>query len=86
MSLDSSEPRSRSSASPDRMMHVMQFISTIIFELTYLPHEAVAEVSKDKEPIGRRCGIQLVRFNCFACHLVWDSMDLRFKRFEIQLL
>ena len=22
-------------------------------ELTYLPHEAVAEVSKEKEPIGR---------------------------------
>ena len=42
--------------------------------------------------MGRRCGIQLVRksiefrFNCFACHLVWDSMDLRFKPFEIQLL
>ena len=22
---------------------------------TYLPHKAVAEVSKDKEPIGREC-------------------------------
>ena len=28
--------------------------------ITYLPYEAVAEVSKDKESIGRRCGIQLV--------------------------
>ena len=29
--------------------------------LTYLPHKAVAEVSKDKEPIGRECA----EFNWF---------------------
>ena len=40
--------------------------------ITYLPQKAVAEVSKNKEPIGRRCGIQLVR----------KSVDFRFKGFE----
>ena len=45
-------------------------------QVTYLPHEAVAEVSENKTPIGRRCGIDLVRksihfrFNCFAFHLL----------------
>ena len=61
-----------------------------VWTVTYLPHE-VAEVSKDQEAIGRRCGIELVRksidfrFKCFAFHLVWDSMVLRFKWFEVQL-
>ena len=42
-----------------------------------LPHKAVAEVSKDKEPIGRgACGVQLVR----------KSSDVRFKRVEIQMI
>ena len=46
----------------------------------YIPQEAVAEVSKDKEPKGRKCGIELVRqsidfrFNCFAFHLVWTQL------------
>ena len=55
--------------------------------ITYLPHKAVAEVSKDKEPIGRECAefnwfeSQLMsdsnelRFNWFGCHLIWDSND-----------
>ena len=29
-------------------------------EITYLPHEAVAEVSKDKKPIGVKHEIQLM--------------------------
>ena len=55
--------------------------------ITYLPHEAVAEVSKDKEPIGRGCAefnwfeSQLasdsneLRVKWFGCHLIWDSND-----------
>ena len=55
--------------------------------ITYLPHKAVAEVSKDKEPIGRKCAefnwfeIQLMsdsnelRVKWFGCHLIWDSND-----------
>ena len=31
------------------------YIYIYLYILTYLPHKAVAEVSKDKEPIGRRC-------------------------------
>ena len=39
----------------------MIYIYIFIF-LTYLPQKAVAEVSKDKEPIGRgACGVQLIR-------------------------
>ena len=55
--------------------------------ITYLPHKAVAEVSKDKEPIGRECAefnwfeSQLMsdsnelRIKWFGCHLIWDSND-----------
>ena len=55
--------------------------------ITYLPHKAVAEVSKDKEPIGRECAefnwfeSQLMsdsnelRVKWFGCHLIWDSND-----------
>ena len=55
--------------------------------ITYLPHRAVAEFSKDKEPIGRECAefnwfeSQLVsdsnelRVKWFGCHLIWDSND-----------
>ena len=43
--------------------------------LTYLPHKAVAEVSKDKEPIGRECA----EFNCFESQLMSDSSEVRFK-------
>ena len=52
-----------------------QVFAIVVCLITYLPHEAVAEVSKNKEPIGRRCGIQLVR----------RSVDFRFNRFEFQL-
>ena len=45
------------------------------YKLTYLPHEAVAEVSKDKEPIGRGCG----EFNWFESQLMSDSSELRVK-------
>ena len=49
--------------------------------LTYLPHKAVAEVSKDKEPIGRG----RVEFKWFESQLMsdssalWLSIDLGFK-------
>ena len=57
------------------------------YKITYLPHKAVAEVSKDKEPIGRECAefnwfeSQLMsdsnelRVKWFGCHLIWDSND-----------
>ena len=43
--------------------------------ITYLPHEAVAEVSKDKEPIGRG----RVGFKWFESQLMSDSSDLDVK-------
>ena len=61
--------------------------SKLSFVITYLPHKAVAEVSKDKEPIGRECAefnwfeSQLMsdsnelRVKWFGCHLIWDSND-----------
>ena len=48
---------------------------SIYIYITYLPHEAVAEVSKDKEPIGRGCA----EFNWFESQLMSDSNELRFK-------
>ena len=42
---------------------------------TYLPHKAVAEVSKDKEPIGRG----RTEFNWFENELMSDSSEVRFK-------
>ena len=56
-------------------MHVsyMQYQNTAI--LTYLPRKAVAEVSKDKEPIGRECA----EFNWFDSQLMSDSNELRVK-------
>ena len=54
---------------------VQTFSCAMIGIVAYLPHEAVAEVSKNKEPIGRRCGIQLVA----------KSTDFRFNCFELQL-
>ena len=47
----------------------------IYYIITYLPHEAVAEVSKDKEPIGRECA----EFNWFESQLMSDSSEVRFK-------
>ena len=46
-----------------------------VLPLTYLPHKAVAEVSKDKEPIGRECA----EFNWFESQLMSDSSEVRFK-------
>ena len=43
--------------------------------LTYLPRKAVAEVSKDKEPIGR----EYAEFNWFESQLMSDSNEVRFK-------
>ena len=42
---------------------------------TNLPHKAVAEVSKEKEPIGKGC----VEFNWFKSQLMSDSNELRLK-------
>ena len=47
--------------------------------LTYLPHKAVAEVSRDKEPIGRGC----VEFKWFESRLMSDSSEVRFKWFGL---
>ena len=47
----------------------------ICMYITYLPHEAVAEVSNHKEPIGRG----RVEFNWFKSHLMSDSNELRVK-------
>ena len=47
----------------------------IYIYITYLPHKAVAEVSKDKEPIGRECA----EFNWFESQLMSDSNELRVK-------
>ena len=49
--------------------------SIFIVKITYLPHKAVAEVSKDKEPIGRGCA----EFNWFESQLTSDSIEVRFK-------
>ena len=49
--------------------------------LTFLPHKAVAEVSKDKEPIGREC----LEFNWFESQLMSDSNELRVKWFGCHL-
>ena len=54
--------------------------------ITYLPHKAVAEVSKDKEPIGRAC----VEFKWFESQSVSDSKeysnDLVINWFDIQMI
>ena len=50
--------------------------------ITYLPHKAVAEVSKDKEPIGRECA----EFNWFESQLMSDSNELRVKWFGCHLI
>ena len=50
-------------------------IKGVCIIITYLPHEAVAEVSKDKEPIGRECA----EFNWFESQLMSDSSEVRFK-------
>ena len=47
----------------------------IYIYITYLPHKAVAEVSKDKELIGRECA----EFSWFENELMSDSSEVRFK-------
>ena len=76
-------------------MEIQPYVS---ISITYLPHKAVAEVSKDKEPIGRGCAefnwfenelmsdSSEVRFKWFGCELIWDSNDLVVNWFEIQLI
>ena len=66
--------------------HSFQFI-------TYGPHKAVAEVSKDKDPIRKgACGVQLVRksidvrFKRVESQMIWLSSDLRFNWFCCQLV
>ena len=49
--------------------------------ITYLPHKAVAEVSKDKEPIGRECA----EFNWFESQLMSDSNELRVTWFWLSI-
>ena len=46
-----------------------------LIRITYLPHKAVAEVSKDKEPIGRG----RAEFNWFENELMSGSSEMRFK-------
>ena len=41
----------------------------------------MAEVSKDKEPIGRECA----EFNWFENELMSDSSEVRFKRFWLSV-
>ena len=43
--------------------------------LTYLPHKAAAEVSKNREPIGRGCA----EFKWFESQLMSDSSEVRVK-------
>ena len=51
------------------------YLLDIYIYITYLPHKAVAEVSKDKEPIGRECA----DLNWFESQLVSDSNELGVK-------
>ena len=55
---------------------------TILYIITYLPHKAVAEVSKDKEPIGR----ERAEFNWFESQLMSDSKESRVKWFGCHLI
>ena len=63
---------------------LFQIYLYIYFYIVYTKHvntyniftdKAVAEVSKDKEPIGRECA----EFNWFESHLMSDSNELRVK-------
>ena len=59
----------------DDILYYIYICSINIYIITYLPHKAVAEVSKDKEPIGRECA----EFNWFESQLMSDSNELRVK-------
>ena len=75
-----------------------KYIAYIYYHLTYLPHKAVAEVSKDKEPIRRGCvelnwfesqlisGSSELRLKWFGCQLIWDSNDLVVNRCVLQMI
>ena len=75
----SRRPRcSQHSSSPHRLLDLARGEKGKHYELfiiTYLPHKAVAEVSKDKEPIGR----ERAEFNWFESQLMSDSSEVRFK-------
>ena len=53
--------------------------------LTYLPHEAAAEVSKDQAPIGRKVRnsigskVNWFQIQLFEFQLIWDSSALRYQ-------
>ena len=53
----------------------------LLYTITYLPHKAVAEVSKDKEPIGR----EWAEFKWFESQLMSASNELRVKRFWLSI-
>ena len=70
---EGAEPRPSSSYGVDQVLKLRAPKRTK--QITYLPHEAVAEVSKDKEPIGR----ERAEFNWFESQLMSDSNELRVK-------
>ena len=77
-------PKDRTSGTNPHQDHLM-FWQTAQFEdlkITYVPHKAVAEVSKDKEPIGRG----RAEFNWFDSQLMSDSSELRVKWFGCHLI
>ena len=63
-----------------RERHVVRLMLSYINRLKYLPHKAAAEISSHNEPIGRMCGIQLVRksvdfrFDCCEIEVIWLSI------------
>ena len=59
---------------------IQQYLYIYIY-ITYLPHKAVAEVSKDKEPIGRGCA----EFNWFESQWMSDSNEVRVKWFWLSV-
>ena len=63
------------------MLRTTRYYSRVAV-VTYLPHKAVAEVSKDKEPIGR----DRAEFNWFESQLMSDSIELRVKWFGCHLI
>ena len=70
--------RAQDGTSPDSALQEQMPHKVILqdfLKVTYLPHKAVAEVSKDKEPIGRECA----EFNWFESQLMSDSNEVRFK-------
>ena len=54
-------------------IHLSMFLPG--YSLTYLPHEAVSELSNHEEPIGRGC----LEFNWFESPLMSDPNELKIK-------